>query len=415
MAATRVGEYYDRQEVRDAPSRRAQVFNALPGLVRHAIDNAPAIAERLSGVDPTEINTSEALARLPVLRKADLMARQRANLPFGGLVATPNHRLAKLFCSPGPIYDPESPRIDYWRLARAMFAAQFRHGDLIHNAFSYHLTPAGSMVEGAARALACPVIPAGTGQTERQVQIIHELKPTAYAGTPSFLSILLERAAADGLDSSSITKALVSGEAFPPTLRDELRHEHGIEAFECYATADVGLIGYETSAREGLVVDEAVLLEIVRPGTDDPVPEGEVGEVVVTTFNPDYPLIRYGTGDLSMVMAGESPCGRTNVRIKGWMGRADQSAKVRGMFVHPSQMREITVKHSEIRRLRLEVSRDADQDALVLKVETPFQDARLGEAISSSMRAVTGLRSEVELVACDSLPNDGKVIDDKRG
>lgn len=406
--------YYDRQEVRNPAERETAIFHALPGLIHHALVNAPYFAERLAGVDPDQVTSREELARLPVLRKADLAELQSRTPPFGGLTATPLSRLARLFASPGPIYDPEGARTDYWRFARAMYAAGFRSGDIVHNTFSYHLTPAGSMAESGARALGLPVIPGGTGQTELQLRAIADLRPTAYAGTPSFLLILLEKARELGLDASSLKKAMVSGEAFPPAARERLAQAFGVAAYQCYATADAGLIAYESQAREGLVVDEAVILEIVRPGSGEPVPAGEVGEVVVTVFNPDYPLIRFATGDLSAVLSGESPCGRTNMRIKGWLGRADQAAKVRGMFVHPAQVHAIARHAGGVGRIRLVVLQAQGQDAMRLICETEAAEPGLAARLAEAARATTGLRAEVELVPPGSLPNDGKVIDDQR-
>ncbi len=318
----------------------------------------------------------------------------------------------RVFQSPGPIYEPEGHGSDYWRMGRAMHAAGFRPGDLIHNSFSYHLTPAGSMMETGAHAVGCTVFAGGVGNTELQLQAMSELKADAYCGTPSFLRILMEKAKETGVALPSVKKALVSGEAFPPSLRDALRAQ-GVEAYQCYATADVGLIAYETSAREGLVIDEGVLVEIVRPGTDDPVPDGEVGEVVVTVFNPDYPLVRFGTGDLSAVLAGPCPTGRTNMRIKGWMGRADQTAKVRGMFVHPSQVAAIVKRHPEVARARLVVSGEQANDQMALRVEAAATEG-LRERIAATARDITKLRADVEIVAPGSLPNDGKVIEDAR-
>jgi phenylacetate-CoA ligase len=409
------GVFYDRQEVRKPAEREQAIFHALPGLIRHALDNAPAFARHLGDIDPDQVVDRAALAGLPLLRKSDLPARQQAALPFGGLNATTPTRLVRIFASPGPIYDPEGARIDYWRFARALFAAGFRPGDLVHNAFSYHLTPAGSMVEGGARALGCPVIPGGTGQTELQARVVHDLRPAAYVGTPSFLGILLDKAKELGLSTGSLKKALVSGEAFPASLRDRLRGEHGIEAFQCYATADLGLIAYETAARDGLVVDEAVIVEIVRPGTGEPVAPGEIGEVVVTVFNPDYPLIRFATGDLSAVLPGESPCGRTNMRIKGWLGRADQATKVRGLFVHPHQVGGALGRFDMVARWRLLVTRAGERDQMLLRCEVAGAPSGLEQAIGEAIRAATGLRAEVELVAPGTLPADGRVIDDRRG
>lgn len=406
--------YYDRQEVRDPAEREEGIVNALPGLIRHALDNAPWYRGHLGPIDPDAVCSRAALAALPVLRKADLVDIQRQALPFGGLNATTVGRLARIFASPGPIYDPEGARPDYWRFARGLYAAGFRQGDIVHNSFSYHLTPAGMMVERGARALGCPVVPGGTGPTELQLRAIADIRPQAYAGTPSFLLSLLERGREQGLDTGSVTKAVVSGEAFPAATRDRLRGEFGLDAFQVYATADAGLIAYETGAREGLVLDEALILEIVRPGTGEPVPAGEVGEVVVTVFNPDYPLIRFATGDLSAVLTGESPCGRTNMRIRGWMGRADQTTKVRGMFVHPRQVHEIARRHGR-ERARLVVGHEAGQDVMQLLVEVEGGSDGLAAALAETARALTGLRAEVALVAPGSLPNDGVVIEDRRG
>ncbi|MDX6752319.1 AMP-binding protein [Geminicoccaceae bacterium 1502E] len=408
------GIYYDRQEVRAAAEREQAMFHALPGLIRHALDNAPFFTRHLAGIDPDEVGDRAALARLPVVRKSDLAEQQQAERPFGGLMATPIGRLARIFASPGPIYDPEGVRHDYWRFARAMFAAGFRSGEIVHNSFSYHLTPAGSMAEGGARALGCPVIPGGTGHTEQQARIIADVRPAAYVGTPSFLLILLEKGRELGLDMGSITKALVSGEAFPPAQRERLKAGFGIDACQCYATADLGLVAYESNARDGLIVDESIIVEIVRPGTGDPVPEGEVGEIVVTAFNPDYPLVRFATGDLSAVLPGESPCGRTNMRIRGWMGRADQATKVRGMFVQPRQIAELLRRHPEAARARLIVEAADGKDRMRLVCEVARQPEGLASAIAESVRGITGMRAEVELVAPGSLPNDGKVIDDRR-
>jgi phenylacetate-CoA ligase len=406
--------YYDRQEVRNPEEREASLFHALPGLIRHALDNAPFFADQLAGIDPDAVASRLDLARLPVLRKSELIDLQAGHRPFGRLNATPIKRLARIFASPGPIYDPEGARSDYWRFARAMYAAGFRSGDIVHNTFSYHLTPAGSMAETGARALGLPVIPGGTGQTELQLKAIADIRPTAYVGTPSFLVILLEHGRELGLDTSSLKKALVSGEAFLPATRERLAREFGVDGYQCYATADLGLIAYESSAREGLVVDEAVIVEIVRPGTGDPVPDGEVGELVVTIFNPDYPLIRFATGDLSAVLPGSSPCGRTNQRIKGWLGRADQATKVRGMFVHPKQVADAVRGSDAVRRARLVVRQVEGRDEMRLLCEVAGDGAGLDRRLAEAMRGSTGLRAEIELVAPGTLPNDGKVIDDQR-
>jgi phenylacetate-CoA ligase len=407
-------EAFDQLERRPPAARDRQMLAALPDLVRRALAGAPAMAEHLAGVDPAAMTSFEALAALPVLRKSDLSERQRAIPPFGGLTATPTAELAKIFMSPGPILEPEGTRPDYWRFGRAMYAAGFRRGDVIHNAFAYHLTPAGSIIESGARALGCPVIPAGTGQTELQLTVIERVRPAAYAGTPSFLKILLERGRADGMDTSCLTKALVGGEAFPRPLADGLETEFGVRAYQCYGTADLGLIAYETPVREGLVIDDGVLVEIVRPGTGEPVPPGDVGEVVVTTFNPDYPLIRFATGDLSALLPGQSPCGRTNRRLRGWLGRADQTTKVKGMFVYPGQIGEIARRHPEVGKARLVVERHDHVDRMTLFCEVGARPEGLAEAIASSLTSITGLRGAVALAAPGELASDGKVIDDRR-
>jgi len=411
-----MSNHFDALETRDPAQREAALLAALPKQVAHAKANAPAFAKSLQSVDAASVNGRAALAKLPVIRKHELLEqqqKQRSTDIFGGCSAIAYGKtMPRIFASPGTIYEPEGARGDYWRMARAIFAAGFRENELIHNCFSYHFTPAGSMMETGAHALGCTVFAGGIGQTEQQVQAMAELKPAGYIGTPSFLKIIVEKAAEMGVAMPSVRKALVSGEAFPPSLRDWLA-ERGIAGYQCYATADLGLIAYETSAREGLVLDEGVIVEIVRPGTGDPVPEGEVGELVVTTLNPDYPLIRFGTGDLSAVLPGTCPTGRTNARIKGWMGRADQTTKVRGMFVHPGQVAEVTKRFPAIKRARLVVSGEMANDQLTLKVET-LESAGLAEKISEAVRDVTKLRAEIALVEVGSLPNDGKVIEDAR-
>lgn len=404
--------HLDNLEIRDPELREKELLAALPGQIAHAKRNAPAFAELFKGIDPAAVNSRTVLARLPVIRKHELIERQKSLPPFGGLNATPLGKLGRVYSSPGPIYDPEGAGEDWWRFARALHAAGFRAGELVHNTFSYHFTPAGFMVEGAARKLGCTVFPAGVGQTEMQVQAIADLRPTGYIGTPSFLKIIIEKADELKTDVSSLKKAVVSGEAFFPNQK-ALCAERGINALQAYGTADLGLVAYETEAREGLVLEESLILEIVRPGTGDPVAPGEVGEVVVTSFNPDYPLIRFGTGDLSAVLPGISPCGRTNVRIKGWMGRADQTAKVKGMFVHPSQVAEVLRRHPEIGRARLVVDNETGQDRMTLCCEAAASDA-LAKALADSIREVTKLRGEVAFAAAGELPNDGKVIDDAR-
>ena len=408
--------HYDALETRDPAQREAALLSALPQLVAHAKAKASAFAKSLQAVDAASVTSRAALARLPVIRKHELLEQQkalRASDVFGGFSAIAYGKaMPRIFASPGTIYEPEGARADYWRMARAMFAAGFRPNELIHNCFSYHFTPAGSMMETGAHALGCTVFAGGIGQTEQQVQAMAELQPAGYIGTPSFLKIIVEKAADMGVALPSVRKALVSGEAFPPSLRDWLA-ARGVAGYQCYATADLGLIAYETSAREGLVLDEGVIVEIVRPGTGDPVPEGEVGELVVTTLNPDYPLIRFGTGDLSAVLTGTCPSGRTNQRIKGWMGRADQTTKVRGMFVHPGQVAEVAKRFPAITRARLVVSGEMANDQLTLKVEAP-EVAGLAEKISEAVRDVTKLRADVALVPVGTLPNDGKVIEDAR-
>lgn len=405
--------YYDARETRDHAVREQELFSRLPAQIAHAQAHAPAYASLLAGIDPASVTSREALARLPVTRKSELLEAQKAARPFGGFAAVGwGADCLRVFASPGPLYEPESARADYYRLARAFHAAGFRAGDLVHNTFSYHFTPAGSMMETAVHALGCTVFPAGTGQTEQQVAAIADLRPNAYVGTPSFLRILLEKAEEFGV-ASSFTKAFVSGEAFPPSMRDAFA-ARGITAYQAYATADIGLIAYETPAREGLVVDEDVILEIVRPGTGDPVAPGEVGEVVVTTFNPDYPLIRFGTGDLSALLPGASPCGRTNLRIKGWMGRADQTTKVKGMFVHPTQVADVVRRHPQVGRARLVVENPGLNDRMTLHCETAAGSEALAAEIAVSIRELTKLRGEVAFCAPGSLANDGKVIEDLR-
>jgi phenylacetate-CoA ligase len=409
-------DFYDTLETRDPAERERDLLAALPKQILQAQTAAPAFAKILDGVKAADVTSRDALARLPVTRKSELLALQKARRaadPFGGFSAIARgERMPRVFASPGTLYEPEGIGRDYWRTARALFAAGFRRGELIHNSFSYHMTPAGAIMESGAHALGCTVFAGGTGQTEQQLEAIAELRPDGYAGTPSFLKILVDKAEAAGLPLPSLRKAMVSGEAFPPSLRDWLG-ERGIDAVQSYATADLGLIAYETSAHEGLVLDEGVLVEIVRPGTGDPVPAGEVGEVVVTTFNPDYPLIRFGTGDLSAALAGACPTGRTNTRIKGWLGRADQTTKVRGMFVHPGQVAEVVKRFPEIVRARLVVEGEMAQDRMTLKVEAPATEG-LAARIAEAVRELTKLRSEVECVPAGSLPNDGKVIEDAR-
>ncbi len=423
--------FYDTLETRPPAEREAALMAALPRQIAHAQKTAPACADILAGVDPATVTSREALARLPVTRKHALHARQQAartansaagsagegtspSDAFGGFAAIGfGAAMPRVFCSPGPIYEPEGKRPDYWRMARALYAAGFRAGDLAHNCFSYHFVPAGAMMESGAHALGCSVFAGGTGQTEQQVQAMAELRPAGYVGTPSFLKLILERAAELKQPLPSLTKALLSAEAYPPSLRDWFA-ARGIAGYQCYGTADLGLIAYETEAREGLVLDEGVIVEIVRPGTGDPVPDGEVGELVVTTLNPDYPLLRFGTGDLSAVLPGLCPTGRTNTRIQGWLGRADQTTKVRGLFVQPGQVAAVAARFPQVQRARLVVSGEMANDAMVLRVETTETSSGLANRLQDAIREVTQLRAEVELVAPGTLPNDGLVIEDTR-
>jgi phenylacetate-CoA ligase len=393
-------------------------MSGLPKLIAHAQKNAPGWARILKGVRPSGINSRKALAQLPVTRKSELGELQKATPPLGGLNATPVEKLGRLFISPGPVYDPEGRGENWWRTARGLYAGGFRRGDRVINTFAYHFTPAGSMLESGALALGCTVVPAGIGQTEMQVAAINGLQVNGYVGTPSFLKLIVEKADELRVDISCLKRAQVGAEYLPPALRNAMR-ERGITVTQMYGSADLGLIAYESLGKdglptEGMILEEALILEIVRPGTGDPVPAGEVGEVVITSFNKDYPLIRFATGDLSAVLPGKSPCGRTNVRIKGWMGRADQSTKVRAMFVTPKQVNEVVRRHAQILRARLVVSGEAGADQMTLKCEVRERPAGLAEAIVASIRDVTKLRGEVELVDPGSLANDGKVIEDLR-
>ena len=415
--------FYDALETRPHAEREAALLAALPQQIAHAQQASPAFASILAGVDASRITSRAALATLPVTRKYELLQRQQearaqgaggAASALGGFSTVGyGSAMPRIFASPGTIYEPEGTARDYWRMARAIYAAGFRPGELIHNCFSYHFVPAGSMMETGAHALGCTVFAGGTGQTEQQVQAMAELQPAGYIGTPSFLKIILEKAHEMGVALPSVSKAMVSGEAFPPSLRDWLA-ERGIQGYQCYATADLGLVAYETSAREGLVLGEDILVEIVRPGTGDPVAEGEVGELVITVLNRDYPLIRFGTGDLSAVLPGTCPTGRTNTRIKGWLGRADQTTKVRGMFVHPGQVAAIVKRFPQVQRARLVVTGEMANDHMVLQVETQETAAGLAMQLQETMREVTKLRGEIEMVPPGTLPNDGKVIEDAR-
>lgn len=410
--------YFDVLETRAPAEREAALLAALPGLLEHAKANAPGWARILAEVEPQAVCSRAALARLPVTRKSDLAELQARARPFGGLNATPLAKLAKVFASPGPIYEPEGRERDWWRTARALWAAGFRAGDLVVNTFAYHFTPAASMVEAGAAAIGCTVVPTGVGQTELQVTTIRDLGVTGFIGTPSFLKLVVEKAGEMNADIGCLKKALVGAEYLPPALREAMR-ARGIRVQQLYATADLGLIAYESALAdgtptEGMILDEALILEIVRPGTGDPVSEGEVGEVVVTSFNRDYPLIRFATGDLSAILPGTSPCGRTNTRIRGWMGRADQTTKVRGMFVTPKQVADIVRRFPEIARARLVIEGEIGAERMSLRCEVGAPPEGLAARIVTAIREVTKLRGEVAIVALGSLPNDGKVIEDAR-
>jgi phenylacetate-coenzyme A ligase PaaK-like adenylate-forming protein len=407
-----MSDHFDALEIRDPEEREREQLAQLPELVASAV-RAPGWAKHLGGVDAKSLASRAALAALPLLRKSDLIALQKDNPPFGGLNVTPPGQMRRLLMSPGPIFEPQGGGSDWWGAAPALFAAGFRAGDIVHNAFAYHLTPGGFMLEAGAHALGCAVIPAGVGNTEQQIDAIAHYRPSGYVGTPDFLKILLDTAVKFGKDASSLRRGLVSGAALPASLRQELS-SRGVEVLQCYATADLGVIAYESAAREGMIVNESLIIEIVRPGTGEPVTEGDVGEVVVTSFNPDYPMIRFATGDLSAVLPGPSPCGRTNTRIKGWMGRADQTTKVKGMFVHPGQIAEVAKRHPELARVRLLVTREGEQDAMTLMAESTSPTADLAAALAATLQSVTKLRGEVQLVAPGTLSNDGKVIVDQR-
>src|SRR5262252_3464835 len=405
-------EYYDELERSDPDVRERALFDRAVAIVRRA-KTAPGWARLLKGFEPNSADSRAGLAKLPLLRKSELPALQRADPPFGGFNVILPSKARRLMMSPGPIFEPEGETPDGYGVARALFAHGFRQGDIVHNAFSYHLTPGAFIFESGLRALGCAVVPGGVGNTDQQIEAIAHFRPSGYVGTPDFLKLLLDGAEKSGKNSSSLKRALVSGAALPATLRSELG-ARGVDVLQCYAMAEVGVVAYETAARDGMVVNEHVIVEIVRPGTGDPVPDGDVGEVVVTSFNADYPMIRLATGDLSAILAGRSPCGRTNMRIKGWMGRADQTTKIKGMFVHPAQVAEIGRLHSELGRLRLVVTRTGEQDVMTLMAECAPAPTGLAEAVATTLQAVIKLRGEVRLVAAGDLPNDGKVIADER-
>jgi len=427
-----MADHYDSLETRPPVLRDSEECAVLPKIIAHAMA-APGWARQLSGINAHDVKSRAALAKLPMLRKSDLVALQKETPPFGGLNVTAPGKSRRLLMSPGPIFEPEGNGVDWWGAARALFAAGFRPGDIVHNSFAYQLTPGGFILESGAQALGCAVIPGGVGNTEQQLEAIAHFRPSGYVGTPDFLKIVLDSGEKSGKDASSFKRALVSGAALPASLREELGRR-GVAVLQCYATAELGVIAYESDGaharsqakggpvgrserapmQNGMIVNETVMVEIVRPGSGDPVPDGEVGEVVVTSFNPDYPMIRLGTGDLSAILPGLSPCGRTNARIKGWMGRADQTAKVKGMFVHPKQIAEVAARHPELKRLRLVVGREAEQDTMLLMAECGSSDAALAGAVAATLQAVTKLKGAVKLVAPGALPNDGKVVADER-
>ena len=408
-----MSDFYDDLETREAGTREKALFSALPKLIENAKNDAPGWARHLAGVDPASVTSRQALASLPVLRKSALAKFQAADPPFGGFAPKPPGSYGRLLMSPGPMFEPEGRGEDGWRSARAFFAAGFRAGDIIHNCFAYHLSPGAFIMEAGARALGCAVVPAGTGNTQMQIEAIARLQPTGYCGTPDYLKVLLDAADEAGKDASSITRALVSGGALFPAMRKEYG-ARGVAVLQCYAIAELGVVAYESQAMEGMIVEEGAIVEIVRPGTGDPVADGEVGEVIVTTLTPDYPMIRLATGDLSAIMAGASPCGRSNMRIKGWMGRADQAAKMKGMFIRPEQIAEIARRHRELGRVRLEISRDAAQDVMTLKAECGEANDAVAEKITQTLLSVTKMKGAVELVPPGSLPNDGLMIADLR-
>ena len=405
--------HFDHLETRDPEQRELALFNMLPSLLTRTLKEAPGWASHLKDIDPVSVTSREALAKLPVMRKFSLKDVQAAAPPLGGFSTADLKSLNRVFMSPGPIFEPEGHAQDWWRSARALFAAGFRAGDVAMNTFAYHLTPGAWIVDAGARALGCTVIPAGPDNMEQHVEVIAHLKPTAYVGVPDYLKVLLDKAAEAGKDTSSIKRALVSGGALLPALRQDYL-DRDISVFQVYATADAGTIAYESEALDGMIVDEGVLLEIVRPGTNDPLPPGEVGEVVVTTFNRDYPMIRLATGDLSAVLTGTSPCGRTNTRIRGWMGRADQAVKVSGIFVHPQQIAKVAERFPQLGRLRLVIGRDGTQDLMVLKAEALHHEQQLAEEIAHTLETITQIKGAVQLVPPEILANDGKIIDDTR-
>jgi len=411
-------QYFYERECQNPQLREQSLLERLPAFITYAKQECQHYEQILQHIDAEKITSRELLAQLPITRKSDLKQLQAKNSPLGGLNAK-TANIGRIFQSPGPIYDPENTSDDWWRVGQAFYAAGFRTGDLVQNCLSYHLTPGGFILDSGARACGCVVIPAGPGQTDQQLDVIEDLKPQGYSGTPSFLKILLDKAKAEQRDISSLTKALVSGEALPKALREEF-NAVGINTLQAYASADVGLIGFESKSDDGLIIAEDILVEIVRPGTLEPVADGEIGEVVVTSFNVDYPLIRFATGDLSAVKFGESACGRTNMRIKGWLGRADQTTKVKGMFVHAEQIEQVRKVYSTITKMRLSVTKVNYNDQMHLQCELDTQTysdsdiSTLKENISSTLKKITKLTGTIEFVALGALADDGKVIEDLR-
>jgi phenylacetate-CoA ligase len=417
QAPTIADRYFDQLETREPVAREQALLNMLPGLIQRATEIAPGWAEHLKGHASAAVTSRAELAKLPVMRKSMLKDLQSATRPFGGLASVQPGAVGRVFSSPGPIYEPEGIAENWWRAARALYASGFRNTDIVHNTFAYHLTPGGWIMDSGARAIGCTVIPAGPGNTEQQLDAIEHLRPTAYTGVPDYLKILLDKAKEAGRDTSSIKRAMVSGGALFPSLRAEYA-ARGITCTQAYATADLGMIAYESPGPdgtiEGMIVEEGLILEIVRPGTGEPLPEGEVGEVVVTSFNRDYPMIRLATGDMSAVLPGISPCGRTNMRIKGWLGRADQTTKVKGMFVHPESIAAVAKRHPELGRLRLVVARAGELDVMTLRAEAASNDPALAATVADSVQQLTKLKADIQLVGMGTLPNDGKVIADER-
>lgn len=400
--------YFDELETRSSADRAAALAEALPAQITRA-QKLPGYAQTLGAVDASRIRSVADLAQLPVLRKSELGKAQATSAPFGGFTTRPASGFSHVFQSPGPIYEPSSTAPDWWRMGRFLHACGISKGDIVQNCFGYHLTPAGMIFESGARAVEATVLPAGTGQTELQVIAARDVGTTAYAGTPDYLKVILEKADEMGIELK-LTKAAVGGGALFPSLR-QYYADRGITCLQSYATADLGNIAYESAAMEGMIVDEHIIVEIVTPGTGDPVAAGEVGEVIVTTLNPDYPLIRFATGDLSAIMEGTSPCGRTNMRIRGWMGRADQTTKIKGMFVRPEQVAALVARHAEISKARVIASRAGEQDVMTVQIESTGSDA---EAYGTSIAELLKLKGKVEIVTPGSLPKDGLVIEDQR-